>query len=134
MNHKIYLEENSRPEIVVRSEVDKFRSFLSDVVSFEPDFILSEPRPRLHYYDQDAATMYFHDLTQQTSQRVMITNASVLPRDFNTILVLNKVFLIGGEKKENEIRNVLADDCYILNEKTLQVEQKASMKNGRSGH
>ena len=48
--------------------------------------------------------------------------------------MLNKVFIIGGEKKENEIRNVLADDCFILNEKTLQVEQKASMKNGRSGH
>lgn len=119
---------------MVRSEVDKFRSFLSDVVSFEPDFILSEAKPRLHYFDQDTNTMHFHDLTQQTSQRVQISNASVLPRDFNTILVLNKVFIVGGEKKENEIRNVLANDCFVLNEKTLEVEQKASMKNGRSGH
>ena len=38
--HKCYLEENSRPQIEVRSEVDKFRGFLHDVVSFEPDYIL----------------------------------------------------------------------------------------------
>ena len=49
--HKCYLEENSRPNIVVSSEVDKFRGFLHDVVSFEPDFILSQDKPRLHYYD-----------------------------------------------------------------------------------
>jgi hypothetical protein len=39
-SHKCYLEENSRPQIEVRSEVDKFRGFLHDVVSFEPDYIL----------------------------------------------------------------------------------------------
>ena len=39
--HKTYLNDNSRPNIVVRSEVDQFRGFLHDVVSFEPDFILS---------------------------------------------------------------------------------------------
>ena len=51
--HKQYLEENSRPQIEVRSEVDKFRGFLHDVVSFEPDFILQQDRPRLHYYDEE---------------------------------------------------------------------------------
>ena len=51
LNHSNYLNENSRPNIVVRSEVDQFRGFLHDVVSFEPDFILSQDKPRLHYYD-----------------------------------------------------------------------------------
>jgi hypothetical protein len=36
----VFIEENSRPIIEVRSEVDKFRGFLQDIVSFEPDFIL----------------------------------------------------------------------------------------------
>jgi len=39
-SHTVFIEENSRPLIEVRSEVDKFRGFLHDIVSFEPDFIL----------------------------------------------------------------------------------------------
>ena len=49
--HKTYLEENSRPNVIVKSELDKFRAFLHDVVSFEPDFILAQEKPRLHYYE-----------------------------------------------------------------------------------
>lgn len=47
------MQQNARPSIEVRCEVDKFRGFLHDVVSFEPDFILQSERPRLHYYDED---------------------------------------------------------------------------------
>jgi len=39
-NHHNFISENSRPVIEVRTEVDKFRGFLHDVISFEPDYIL----------------------------------------------------------------------------------------------
>ena len=65
--HKTYLEENSRPNIVVKSEVDQFRGFLHDVVSFEPDFILSQDKPRLHYYDDTNGLLMIHELTSQTT-------------------------------------------------------------------
>lgn len=51
----------------MRSEVDKFRGFLHDVISFEPDYILSAMKPRLHYFDEDNKTLYIHDLTSQTT-------------------------------------------------------------------
>ena len=65
--HRLYLDENSRPNIVVRSEVDQFRGFLHDVVSFEPDFILSQDKPRLHYYDDANRQLMIHELTSQTT-------------------------------------------------------------------
>jgi hypothetical protein len=34
------MQENARPNLEVRCEIDKFRGFLRDVLSFEPDFIL----------------------------------------------------------------------------------------------
>jgi len=34
------MQDNARPNIEVRCEIDKFRGFLHDVLSFEPDFIL----------------------------------------------------------------------------------------------
>lgn len=49
--HGRYMQDNARPLITVRCEVDKFRGFLHDVLSFEPDFILQEEKPRLHYFD-----------------------------------------------------------------------------------
>jgi len=52
-SHSTFMQQNARPSIEVRCEVDKFRGFLHDVVSFEPDFILQSERPRLHYYDED---------------------------------------------------------------------------------
>jgi len=48
-----FMQQNARPSIEVRCEIDKFRGFLHDVVSYEPDFILQSERPRLHYYDED---------------------------------------------------------------------------------
>lgn len=51
--HNSFFQENSRPNIQVKSEVDKFRGFLHDVISFEPDYILAPSRPRLHYFDEE---------------------------------------------------------------------------------
>jgi hypothetical protein len=39
--------------IEVKSEADKFRGFLHDVISFEPDYILASTKPRLHYYSEE---------------------------------------------------------------------------------
>ena len=114
--HKTYLEENSRPNIVVKSEVDQFRGFLHDVVSFEPDFILSQDKPRLHYYDDSNGLLMIHELTSQTTTQIALRNAENLPKDFTSIQIHNKVFCIGGEKKENEIRTVVATDCFVINE------------------
>lgn len=66
-SHTVFIEENSRPLIEVRSEVDKFRGFLQDVVSFEPDFILQTDKPRLHYYDDETKKLLVHELGSQTT-------------------------------------------------------------------
>lgn len=50
-HHNTFCTDNARPQIDVRCEIDKFRGFLHDVLSFEPDFILQTEKPRLHYYD-----------------------------------------------------------------------------------
>ena len=47
------MSDNARPQIEISCEIDKFRGFLQDVLSFEPDFILHSEKPRLHYYDED---------------------------------------------------------------------------------
>ena len=57
-----------------------------------------------------------HDLTSQTTMQIGLRNFEVLPRDFTSIQIHNKVFCVGGEKKENEIRTVVANDCYVINE------------------
>jgi hypothetical protein len=57
------MQDNARPQITVRCEVDKFRGFLHDVLSFEPDFILQEEKPRLHYYNEGEKSMMVHDLS-----------------------------------------------------------------------
>ena len=69
------MQENARPTIEVCCEVDKFRGFLHDVVSFEPDFILQSEKPRLHYYDEEQTTLLIHDLTSQNTTSVAIRNA-----------------------------------------------------------
>jgi hypothetical protein len=61
--HGRYMQDNARPSIQVRCEIDKFRGFLHDVLSFEPDFILQSEKPRLHYYDAESKTMMVHDLS-----------------------------------------------------------------------
>ena len=52
-NHKTFIETNARPTIEISSEVDKFRCFLQDVVSYEPDYILKSEKPRLHFYQEE---------------------------------------------------------------------------------
>jgi hypothetical protein len=49
-SHGRFMTDNARPNIEVRCEIDKFRGFLNDVLSFEPDFILQSEKPRLHYF------------------------------------------------------------------------------------
>ena len=51
--HIDYVQKNARPMIEVKSEADKFRGFLHDVISFEPDYILASIKPRLRYYSEE---------------------------------------------------------------------------------
>ena len=57
-NHVDFVQENARPVIEVKSEVDKFRGFLHDVISFEPDYILASIKPRLHYYNEEQKSLF----------------------------------------------------------------------------
>ena len=84
-SHTVFIEENSRPLIEVRSEVDKFRGFLHDIVSFEPDFILQTDKPRLHYYDDETKRLLIHELDSQTTTQIDLRNAEVIPKDFSSI-------------------------------------------------
>ena len=59
-NHVDFVQENARPVIEVKSEVDKFRGFLHDVISFEPDYILASIKPRLHYYNEEQKSLFIH--------------------------------------------------------------------------
>jgi len=61
-NHNRFMADNARPVIEVRCEIDKFRGFLHDVLSFEPDFILQSEKPRLHYFDEQLKVMLIHEL------------------------------------------------------------------------
>ena len=79
------MQQNARPSIEVRCEVDKFRGFLHDVVSFEPDFILQSERPRLHYYDEDQKTLLVHDLMTQNSTAIHLRNSELIPKGFTSI-------------------------------------------------
>jgi len=78
--------------------------------------------------------MMIHELISQTTKQIALRNAEILPKDFVSIQVHNKVFCIGGEKKENEIRTVVATDCLSINEETYEAEPRANMHYGRSGH
>ena len=75
-----------------------------------------------------------HELSSQTTKPINIRNHDLLPKDFVSIQIHNKVFLVGGEKKENEIRSVVANDTFVVNENNFEVDRKAPMKFGRSGH
>ena len=57
-----------------------------------------------------------HDLTSQTTTSIGLRNADIIPKDFTSIQIQNKVFFVGGEKKENEIRTIVATDCLVVNE------------------
>lgn len=128
------MQDNARPVIDVRCEIDKFRGFLLDVLSFEPDFILQSEKPRLHYYDEQLKVMLVHSLDNQNTQSIAIRNHEIVPKGFTCIQAQNKIFLIGGELKENEIRTVVASDCLVLNEETYEVEKRTPMKFGKCGH
>jgi hypothetical protein len=132
--HCSFFQENSRPNIQVRSEVDKFRGFLHDVISFEPDFILSQSKQRLHYFDEGNKNLYIHELSTQTTQVIQLRNSEVLPVEFTSIQAQNKIFIIGGEKKENDIRSINSSDTFVVNEQTYDVQKKANMKFPRCGH
>ena len=71
--------------IEVRSEEDKFRAFLRDVVSFEPDFIMQTEKPRLHYYDEETKKLLIHELSSQTTTQIDLRNTEVIPKDFTSI-------------------------------------------------
>jgi gamma-glutamylcyclotransferase (GGCT)/AIG2-like uncharacterized protein YtfP len=120
--------------IEVKSEVDKFRGFLHDVISFEPDYILASIKPRLHYYNEEQKSLFIHQLDTQSTIKIGVRNADILPNEFTSIQAQNKIFFIGGEKKENDIRSVFSNECYIVNEQTYEVEKKAFMNHPRSGH
>ena len=66
--------------------------------------------------------------------QIHLRNPEMLPKDFTSIQIHSKVFCVGGEKKENEIRTVVANDCLVINESTYEAERKAPMIYGRSGH
>lgn len=134
LQHNSFFQENSRPNIQVKSEVDKFRGFLHDVISFEPDYILAPMRPRLHYFDEENRKLFIHELQSQTTQSIQIRNADKLPTEFTSIQAQNKVFIIGGEKKDNDIRCIYSNDCFVVNEQTYEVVPKTPMRYARSGH
>ena len=119
--HNSFFQENSRPNIQVKSEVDKFRGFLHDVISFEPDYILAPSRPRLHYFDEETKKLYIHELTSQTTECIQLRNGDKLPSEFSSIQAQNKIFIIGGEKRENDIKCVYSNDTYVVNEQTYEV-------------
>ena len=125
LQHNSFFQENSRPNIQVKSEVDKFRGFLHDVISFEPDYILAPMRPRLHYFDEDSRKLYIHELQSQTTECIHIRNADKLPTEFSSIQAQNKIFIIGGEKKDNDIRCIYSNDTFVVNEQTYDVVPKA---------
>jgi hypothetical protein len=86
------------------------------VISFEPDYILAPMRPRLHYFDEDNKKLFIHELTSQTTQDIKIINADKLPVEFTTIQAQNKIFIIGGEKKDNDIRCIYSNETFVVNE------------------
>lgn len=114
--HIEYVQRNARPSIEVKSEADKFRGFLHDVISFEPDYILASIKPRLHYYSDEQKSLFIHQLDTQTTVQIPLRNADLLPQDFTSIQAQNKIFFIGGEKKENDIRSVFSNECFVVNE------------------
>jgi hypothetical protein len=57
------MQDNAKPKVDVKCETDKFRGFLSDVISFEPDYIMSSEKPRVHYYDEAENAISIHDLS-----------------------------------------------------------------------
>lgn len=104
------------------------------MISFEPDYILASIKPRLHYYNEEQKSLFIHQLDTQSTIKIPVRNADILPNEFTSIQAQNKIFFIGGEKKENDIRSVFSNECYIVNEQTYGVEKRSFMNHPRSGH
>lgn len=84
-NIKGFLNANARPRVNVQVEVDKFRGFLRDVISYEPDFIMSGTKNRLHYFDEEAKQLFVHELSTQTTACVAYRAAEPLPSEFSSV-------------------------------------------------
>jgi uncharacterized protein (DUF1015 family) len=75
-----------------------------------------------------------HELSSQTTTTIDLRNTDAIPKDFSSIQAQNRIYFIGGEKKENEIRTIVSNETFFVNESTYEVERRACMKYGRSGH
>ena len=64
--------------------------------------------------------------------QIPIRNAELLPQDFTSIQAQNKIFFIGGEKKENDIRSVFSNECYVVNEQKYEIHKRSHMINPQS--
>jgi len=84
-NHGRFMQDNARPNLEVRCEIDKCRGFLHDVLSFEPDFILQTEKPRLHYFDEQLKQMLVHELATQNTTAITIRNSEIVPKGFTCI-------------------------------------------------
>lgn len=118
----------------MKSEVDKFRGFLQDVISFEPDYILAPAIPRIHYFSKDGHYLYIHELASQSTQTIPLNRFEQLPSEFVSVQAQNKIFIVGGEKKESDSKCVFANETYEVNEQTYNLIKRASMKTARAGH
>ena len=95
---------------------------------------MQSEKPRLHYYDEEGRAVFIHELTSQQTNKISISNMEVMPREFASIQVLNKIYMCGGEKKENDFRTVVLNDFWVLNEMKCELEKLAPMKYPRAGH
>lgn len=65
--------------------MDKFRGFLHDVISFEPDYNLAPAKPRLHFFEETAKSLAVHELSSQTTTKIDLRNFDQLPAEFSSI-------------------------------------------------
>ena len=56
-----------------------------DVISYEPDFIMSGTKNRLHYFDEEAKQLFVHELSTQTTACVAYRAAEPLPSEFSSV-------------------------------------------------
>jgi hypothetical protein len=50
-----------------------------------------------------------------------LRNGDKLPAEFSSIQAQNKIFITGGEKRENEIKCVYSNETFVVNEQTYEV-------------
>jgi len=91
-------------------------------------------KPRLHYFDDDGKKLYIHELSSQTTQQITLKNSDQLPLEFTSIQAQNKIFIIGGEKRDNDVRSFYSNETFVVNEQTYEIQKRAPMNRVRSGH